>query len=629
MLEELSIRGLGVIEEASAEFHPGFTVLTGETGAGKTMVVTSLHLLSGARADPTRVRVGHEKATVEGRFRLVNPLVEGETTADPELAELLESAGADVDDDDSVIAVRSVSADGRSRAHVGGRSVPVGLMGRMTSRLLTIHGQNDQLRLLKGSQQRAALDRFAGKNVAKSVRAYQKSRTNWLDLSRDLARRRASSRELAQETDRLRFAVDEIAAVDPQPGEDIELVATIRRLSDLDTIRTAAADAQRTVAGDVSADGGSVIEGLGHVRTVLETSGDDTLRGLLPRVAEALAVVTDIGDELTAFVSDLPTDAGELDQLLNRQAELRSLTRKYAADVDGVIDWYATATARLAEIDNPAESIDELAAAVEAARDDVAVAAAKLHDQRVTAAKSLAKKVSAELLGLAMGGAALVVDVRYDVVGTPSGAAEADNPNDVSGEESGSDEPTVSVSAPEGSVLAHAGVEGVDVVEFSLRAHADAVPLPIARSASGGELSRVMLALEVVLAAPEGGSIMVFDEVDAGVGGAAAVEIGRRLARLALKHQVIVVTHLPQVAAFADNHVVIGKNIGGSGKRSPGGHTSTVRTLSREERIGELARMLAGLGDSDTGRAHAEELLSTAEQYRSVRKEPNAKETTV
>ncbi|GAB20099.1 DNA repair protein RecN [Gordonia effusa NBRC 100432] len=623
MLEELSIRGLGVIEEASAEFHPGFTVLTGETGAGKTMVVTSLHLLSGARADPTRVRVGHEKATVEGRFRLVNPLVEGEATTDPELVDLLESAGADVDDDDSVIAVRSVSADGRSRAHVGGRSVPVGLMGRMTSRLLTIHGQNDQLRLLKGSQQRGALDRFAGKNVAKSLRAYQKARAQWLDLSRDLERRRANSRELAQETDRLRFAVDEIAAVDPQPGEDAELVATIRRLTDLDTIRSAAAGAQGTVVGDVNAEGGSVIEGLGHVRTVLESSGDETLRGLLPRVAEALAVVTDIGDELTAFVSDLPTDAGELDQLLNRQAELRSLTRKYAADIDGVIDWYATATARLAEIDNPAESIDELAAAVAAARDDVGAAAVKLHDQRVTAAKSLAKKVSAELLGLAMGGAALVVDVRYDVVGT---AAPADSGETV---DDPADSPTVPVATTEGPAVAHAGADGADVVEFSLRAHADAVPLPIARSASGGELSRVMLALEVVLAAPEGGSIMVFDEVDAGVGGAAAVEIGRRLARLALKHQVIVVTHLPQVAAFADNHVVIGKNIGGSGKRSPGGHTSTVRTLSRDERIGELARMLAGLGDSDTGRAHAEELLSTAEQYRSVRKEPNAKETTV
>lgn len=608
MLEELSIRGLGVIEEASAEFHPGFTVLTGETGAGKTMVVTSLHLLSGARADPTRVRVGHEKAIVEGRFRLVNPLQD--TEADPELTEMLEAAGADVDDDQSVIAMRSVSADGRSRAHLGGRSVPVGLMGRMTSRLLTIHGQNDQLRLLKGSQQRAALDRFAGRGVAKSLRDYRERRTEWLRLADDLARRRASSYELAQETDRLRFAVDEIGAVDPHPGEDAELIGTIRRLTDLDTIRTAAGTAHTAVLGDGGSDQSSIIELLGQVRSVLESSSDDTLRALLPRVAEALAVSSDIGAELTSFVSDLPSDAGELDKLLNRQAELKSLTRKYAADIDGVLDWYQTALARLAEIDNPAESIEELQGAVDAARTGVTEAAQRLHDQRVKAATSLAKQVSAELAGLAMGGATLEVEVRYDV---DNDSSEAD--------------PTLEVTTVDGMVVSRAGADGADVVEFSLRAHPDAVPLPIARSASGGELSRVMLALEVVLAAPDGGSIMVFDEVDAGVGGAAAVEIGRRLARLALKHQVIVVTHLPQVAAFADNHVVIGKDVGepsNGRRRSPGGHTSTVRTLERNERVVELARMLAGMGDSDTGRAHAEELLSAAEDYRSIRKETTA-----
>lgn len=623
MLEELSIRGLGVIEEAAAQFHPGFTVLTGETGAGKTMIVTSLHLLSGARADPTRVRVGHDKAVVEGRFRLSNP-VNGEEP-DAELAELISSAGAEIDDDDSVIAVRSVSADGRSRAHVGGRSVPVGLMGSMTSRLLTIHGQNDQLRLLKASQQRAALDKFAGKNVAGALRKYRAARDKWLELATELRTRLADSRELAQEIDRLRFAVDEITAVNPQPAEDEDLIATIRRLTDLETLRGAAATAHGAVVGDVAADAGAVIEGLGQARNALETTTDDTLRELLPRVAEALAIVTDIGDELTAYLADLPTDADELDKLLARQGELKSLTRKYAADVDGVIEWCGQATERLAQIENPAESIEELQAAVDSARRDVAAAAQRLHGYRVKAAKSLAREVSEELKGLAMGGAALVVDVRYDAVGP--GEADRDSA-DVDSDPDSS--PTVTISDDDGAdVQVRAGTDGTDVVEFSLRAHADAVPLPITRSASGGELSRVMLALEVVLAAPDGGSIMVFDEVDAGVGGAAAVEIGRRLARLALKHQVIVVTHLPQVAAFADNHVVIGKNIGAPGagrQRSPGGHTSTVSTLTRAERVVELARMLAGLGDSDTGRAHAEELLTTAEQFRSVRKETNGKE---
>lgn len=575
MLEELSIDGLGVIEAASAQFHPGFTVLTGETGAGKTMIVTSLHLLSGARADAGRVRAGNTRATVEGRFRL---------PADDEVvAEILESSGADVDDDGTLIAVRSVTSDGRSRAHLGGRSVPVGVLGRMTNQLLTIHGQNDQLRLLKPEHQRGALDRFAGSGVESALASYRKARTEWIAILDDLDIRRTNSRDLAQEADRLRFGIDEIAAVDPQPGEDVELAATILRLSDLETIRTAGAQSREIVSGD----SGSVVDGLGQVRSILEATTDDTLRALLPRVTEALTVVTDIGEELTAFVADLPADAEELDKLLTRQAELKALVRKYAPDIDGVIAWRAAAEARLGEIDDPERSIAELEAAAEAARTKVADAAAALHRRRSKAAKSMSSKVSAELAGLAMGDAQLGVEVSADPAGDDDRLAI-----DLEGQR------------------AHAGGSGADRVEFALVAHKDALPLPIARSASGGELSRVMLALEVVLAEPTSGSIMVFDEVDAGVGGRAAVEIGRRLAGLARAHQVIVVTHLPQVAAFADNHLVIGKSAGGRGKRA---QTSTVRALDRDERIAELARMLAGLGDSDTGRAHAEELLATAD----------------
>ncbi|MGV9712114.1 DNA repair protein RecN [Gordonia sp. NPDC003424] len=583
MLEELSIEGLGVIERASAQFPPGFTVLTGETGAGKTMIVTSLHLLSGARADATRVRTGDTKATVEGRFRLA------ESAADPVISDVLESTGADPDEDGTLIAVRSVSSDGRSRGHLGGRSVPVGALGRFTNQLLTIHGQNDQLRLLKPEHQRAALDAFAGTTVENALSAYRTARDEWVTILDALDIRRSNSRELAQEADRLRFGIDEIAAVDPQPGEDAELAATIRRLSDLESIRTAAAQSREIVTGDT----GSVVDGLGQVRSILESAADDSLSALLPRVAEALAVVTDVGEELTSFVADLPADADELDKLLTRQAELKALVRKYAPDIDGVIDWRTAAETRLAEIDDPEGSIAELESAAVAAQQKVTDAAATLHRRRRSAAKSMATKVSAELAGLAMGDAALAVDVAVDPAGDDDRLAI-----DLDG------------------VRAHAGSAGPDRVEFGLAAHKGAPPLPISRSASGGELSRVMLALEVVLAEPTSGSVMVFDEVDAGVGGRAAVEIGRRLAGLARAHQVIVVTHLPQVAAFADNHLVIGKNSGnGRGKRL---HTSSVRTLDRDERIAELARMLAGLGDSDTGRAHAEELLETAESEKTT-----------
>lgn len=588
MLEELSIRGLGVLESASAEFGPGFTVLTGETGAGKTMIVTSLRLLSGARADAGRVRTGDDKAIVEGRFRL--PAAGQRSTA---IDDVLDATGAHVDDDDTVLAVRSVGADGRSRAHLGGRSVPAATLGELTGELLAIHGQNDQLRLAQADQQRAALDRYAGAASTAPLADYREARGEWFSTLDEIDRRRADSRALAQEADRLRFGVEEIDAVAPEPGEDSDLIATIRRLTDLEDLRAAAAGAHRVIAGDGGMDG-SVIEGLGSTRSMLESADDQTLRDLLPRVAEALAVVNDLGDELSSYLAALPSDAQDLDKLLTRQAELKSLTRKYAADIDGVIAWADDARARLAQLEDPEGSLEELEARADRERDRVAELATVIHRARVAAAGELGQKVSVELAGLAMGGSALAVTVDLAEVDASSGKPDERHAVVVDGR----------------SVVA--GADGVDRVEFGLVAHEGARPLPIGKSASGGELSRVMLALEVVLAEPDAGGVMVFDEVDAGVGGGAAVQIGARLARLARRHQVIVVTHLPQVAAFADNHLVIGKTGGGS----TGAQTSTLTALDRAERVAELARMLAGLGDSDTGRAHAEELLDTAAAVR-------------
>ncbi|GAA1462994.1 DNA repair protein RecN [Williamsia maris] len=586
MLEEIAISGLGVIEDAAAEFHDGFTVLTGETGAGKTMVVTSLHLLSGVRGDGDRVRAGTDRAMVEGRFRL--------DPADSQVAEILDSAGAQRDDDDTVIAARSVGSDGRSRAHLGGRSVPVGVLGQFTTSLLTIHGQNDQLRLLKPEHQRDALDRFGGKPVAKSFAEYSRARDAWTQAVDQLELRRANSRQLAQEADRLRYALDEIGAVDPTPGEDTELAATVNRLGDLEAVRSVAAGAHVALTGqadmaDTDTDAGSALDSLGQVRNLLETTSEPTLRELRPRVEEALSLVGDIGEELGSFLNGLPADASELEKVLARQSELKNLIRKYAPDIDGVIAWRDDATRRLAEIDDSSVSIEALEVAATEATDALVTAATTLTAARTKAAGSLATKVTKELAGLAMKDAKLGVAVVPD--------------------ESGESDPR---SLVVGGARLHAGSGGVDRVEFTLAAHSGAVPLAITKSASGGELSRVMLALEVVLAGPGGGSTMVFDEVDAGVGGRAAVEIGKRLAALARSHQVIVVTHLPQVAAFADNHLLIGKSTRASSV------TSSVTTLDHDGRIAELARMLAGLGDSDTGRAHAEELLATAESEKAT-----------
>lgn len=586
MLTEIRIDGLGVISTATAQFHEGLTVLTGETGAGKTMVVTSLHLLSGARADAGRVRLGANRAVVEGRFTLdeVNESARAEAEA------VLEAAAAVADDDGTVIAIRTVGSDGRSRAHLGGRGVPASVLADFTAPMLTVHGQNDQLRLQRPEQQLHALDQFADATVGPLLRDYVECRRTWLDARNSLLERTARGREMAAEAERLTQSLAEIDAVAPEPGEDERLVAEIRRLSDLDSLREAAATAHEALAGpaDNPGEGVGALDALGVARSRVEGAEDPALAALSPRLAEAIAVVVDLTTELSGYLSDLPSDPGALESMLSRQAELKSLTRKYAPDIDGVIAWADEARTRLDSLDVSEETLAALTAEVEAAAERVRAAAMKLSQARTAAAGDLAAAVTEELSGLAMGKARLEAEVRP----LPAGAQD---------------------SAPlliDGVEL-HAGPAGVDEVEFRLAAHSGAQSLPLSKSASGGELSRVMLALEVVLAGAEHGATMVFDEVDAGVGGRAAVEIGRRLARLARTHQVIVVTHLAQVAAFADTHLVVNKSDDGEGAVNSG-----VRALTQDERIVELARMLAGLDDTETGRAHAWELLNTARAER-------------
>jgi DNA repair protein RecN (Recombination protein N) len=584
MLTEIRIESLGAISAAVGEFDRGLTVLTGETGTGKTMVVTGLHLLGGARADATRVRSGADRAIVEGRF----------TTTDLDeavivkLDDMLDASGAERDEDGSVIALRSVSRDGPSRAYLGGRSVPAKSLGDFTAGLLTLHGQNDQLRLMRPEEQCGALDRFA--KAGPALERYCKLRDAWLSARRDLLDRRNRMRELALEADRLSFALNEIDAVNPQPGEDDALVAEILRLSELDTLREAAAGARVALSSDeADGTGFSATDSLGKARAALESTDDAKLVALAGQLGEVLTVVVDAAGELGGFLEELPVDASALESKLARQAELRTLTRKYAADIDGVLAWARESRERLAQLDVSEEGLVALAVRVDELARELAGAAVDLSNIRRKAAKRLAKEVTAELSGLAMADAQFSIDVAVDIASAADDAAAA-------------------LMLPSGE-LARAGADGVDQVEFGFAAHRGMDQLPLAKSASGGELSRVMLALEVVLAASRKetvGTTMVFDEVDAGVGGRAAVQIGRRLARLARTHQVIVVTHLPQVAAYADVHLVVH----GAGPKG----TSVVRRVSADERVAELARMLAGLGESDSGRAHARELLDAAQK---------------
>ena len=584
MLEELRITGLGVISDATLPLGRGLTVITGETGAGKTMVVTSLGLLFGGRADAGRVRAEAGRATVEGRLRLsgaINAAVQARVV----------DAGAEPDEDGSLLLSRIVSAEGRSRAFLGGRAVPVSVLGDVGEFVVAVHGQSDQLRLLRPAEQRASLDRFAGPEHEKLLEGFAERYRHWRAFSDDLADRRRHARERSQEADLLRLGLDEIDRVDPQPGEDEALREEAQRLEHAEGLRAAAHLAQQAVSGGAEArdDLPDALSMIGSARRILEAqSGVDRLLGeLAARLDEAASLVGDVATELSSYLDALEGDPARLQVVYERRAALRSLTRKYAEDSDGVVAWAVQARARLADLDVSDELLEEMDRERLRLAGEVAELAAVVTASRRSAADRFAEAVTAELTGLAMPHA------RVDVIVAPA------RPNVGS--------TTLTIDGAEVAVTP----DGADDVELRLLAHPGAPALPLQKGASGGELSRVMLAIEVVFAGVGGPPTLIFDEVDAGVGGRAAVEIGRRLARLARAHQVLVVTHLPQVAAFADRHLVVAKDTGGVVT------TSGVREVSDTERARELARMLAGLPDSDLGLAHAEELLAVAEREKS------------
>ncbi|MFD5286367.1 DNA repair protein RecN [Streptomyces rubrogriseus] len=572
VLEEMRIRSLGVIDDAVVELSPGFTAVTGETGAGKTMVVTSLGLLLGGRADAALVRIGAKNAVVEGRIA-----VPGDAAA----AVRAEEAGAELDDGALLIS-RTVSAEGRSRAHLGGRSVPVGMLAELADELVAVHGQTDQQGLLKLNRQRQALDRYAGDAVAGPLAKYAEAYRRLRAVARELEEITTRARERAQEADLLRYGLDEIAAVEPRAGEDVELAEEAERLGHAEALASAATVAHAALAGNPEdpegVDGATLVAGAQRALDAVR-SHDPALAALAERIGEVGILLRDVAGELAGYADDLDADPLRLAAVEERRAALTALTRKYGEDIAAVLSWAEQSAARLTELDGDDERIGELTAERDALRAELGGLAQALTDARTEAAERFAAAVTAELASLAMPHARVSFAIRQT--------------EDPEGVEIG------------GRTVAY-GPAGADEVELLLAPHPGAPPRPIAKGASGGELSRVMLAVEVVFAGTDPVPTYLFDEVDAGVGGKAAVEIGRRLARLAKSAQVVVVTHLPQVAAFADRQLLVEKTNDGSVTRSG------VKVLEGEERVRELSRMLAGQEDSETARAHAEELLEAA-----------------
>jgi DNA repair protein RecN (Recombination protein N) len=571
MFDELRICALGSIDEAVLELHAGLTVLSGETGAGKSSIVRAFGLLAGGRADPSQVRSGHRSAAVEARL-----------TVDPHsaVATRVREAGGELEGS-SLIVARTVSADGRSRAFVGGRSVPVGLLAEVVGGLLALHGQSSQLQLRQPGAQRSALDRFAGSPVLELLAAFRVARDRWQAAQRELRQLKAAAAEQAREIELLRLGLADVERVAPLAGEDLDLERELGRLSAVDELRHASETARVYLTGDENArsDDGGALAALGLAARALAAAAasDPELEALAGRVHEVSVLAGEVAADLASYATGVDDDPARLAAAQERRAELTRLCRPHASGVDGVLSWAAEAASRLAALDPEGERPAVLAAEELAAAEQMLNLAAQLSKARQIAAKSLQRRITAELSALSMSSACLEVELSSVVAG----------------------------EGPAGESAARLGVDGGDEVEL-LFAAGEGMPLrPLARAASGGELSRVVLALEVVLAAGLGPTSMVFDEVDAGIGGEAALEVGRRLAVLGRSRQVICVTHLPQVAAFADCHLLVAKSGRGAAVQSG------VIALDQTQRVRELSRMLAGVADSSLARGHAAELLAS------------------
>ncbi|MGN0063538.1 MAG: DNA repair protein RecN [Nocardioides sp.] len=577
VLEEIRIKSLGVIESSTLELGPGLTVITGETGAGKTMVVTALGLLLGGRADSGAVRTGDTHARVEGVVAVQHL---------PGLADQVEEAGGAVEDGEVVLA-RNVAAEGRSRAWVGGAAVPVASLAQVAEPLVAVHGQSDQHRLLQPGRQRGVIDRFGGERVAALLENWRADHTALGEVEKELIDVRDNAQARAREADQLRFALDEIEAVDPQPGEDLDLAGEESRLGHAEELRTAADQAHEALSSDAGGPDASATLGAARAHLDGVRAHDSDAAALADRAAELGYLVADLAADVASYAASLETDPSRLAHVSERRSALLGLTRKYGDSVEEVLAWAKESAQRLLGLDDTDARIDELQARRTELRDRLAVTAAALSEARQASGERLAAQVQAELAGLAMPHARIEVSVTRTEVPDP-----------------GEDPPTTALLVD--GTWVRASRHGVDDVEILLAANKGSAARALGKGASGGELSRVMLALEVALAGTGDVPTFVFDEVDAGVGGKAAVEIGRRLAALARTSQVLVVTHLPQVAAYGDRHVVVHKDHDGSVT------TSGLVTLDEDQRERELSRMLAGVEDSESARAHARELLEAA-----------------
>ena len=552
MIESLDISHLGVIESAHVDFGEGLIVVTGETGAGKTMVLSSLQLLLGARADAALVRSGADRLSVDGIFSV------GE-----EVAARVEESGGLVEGGELIVG-RSVRAAGRSRAHLGSRPVPASVLTDIVGSMVTIHGQADQIRLTGEAAQRRALDQFGGEEHAAALEEYRAAFRDAVDVKHRLDSLRGDASERAEELEDLRAAIQQIEELDPVSGEEEDLVREAARLTNVEDLRALVGVSLGYLKGDDRGDFTGAVEAARHAYAQLDDAArfDEAVAEFVGRARNQVLELEALADDVSAYLSRLDADPERLSQIHARRAAIKDVLRGRAADIEALLAWADEARCRVEELSSPGSDPETVERELAAAQERVLECGRRVTDSRTRLAQELAAGVNEELHALSMPDATLHIDC----------------------------EPTKPTS------------NGCETVVFRLQPHPHAPARPLGQGASGGELSRVMLALELMLGRTEASSTFIFDEIDAGIGGQTATEVGARLKKLAQTRQVIVVTHLAQVAAFGDQHLVIEKNDG----------TTKVREVSGDEREAELTRMMGGDPHSAAARRHASQVLASA-----------------
>lgn len=562
-LEEISIRSIGVIEHSTLEISPGLTVLTGETGAGKTMILTALNLILGGKSDSSLVRKGSERLVACGSFSVPKSLQDS-----------FEENGLQVEDG-QLILTRTVNADGKSKATSNAISVPSSALAAASENLVEVHAQAANLNMTKAAKQRDLLDRFAGKELNTVLMNYQSELANYHELkSRISAMKKSIDSRDAQLVELREFAVV-MGKLKLERGELQGITTEIGRLSSVEDLRVAAQTASSVIEEEES---GSLTT-LGITRKSLDSvrAKDPQIEELYQRVSEAFFLVDDAKGILASYIANLEADPVRLDYLNARKAEINALIKKYGGSQSGddeliaLIERFESSKNAIADLEGGDERLKELESELIGIKKKLVAAAKSLTSIRSENASKLSKEVTKEIQQLSMPHTSFHCQVH-------SADYNALKESDFT-------------------------ALGCDEIAMLIQGHKDGPLVPLAKGASGGEMSRVMLALEVVLAATHPVGTYVFDEVDAGVGGKAAIEVGRRLHALSQHAQVIVVTHLPQVAAWADSHFVVTKNSDGSVTES------NVRKVVKEDRVEEIARMLAGMESSTSAREHATELL--------------------